>query len=527
MELPKHIRHRLRATTPLEHRTTPENPSFDINSSMAWDLFTEGGPSAAGVAVNHTKAIGVPPLWQGVSMISGDIARMPLNVYRRGDDEDDDREVDKAHPAHRIVRRQWNDETAAFFGWRTLVVHAVIWGNGYAYIARNGRGDPAMLINLLPDRTNAERINGEKVFVTETTRQDGSPWLRPIPARDVFHLPGMSVDGMSGVDVVKQLRDSLGLAIAAAGFASKFFKNGVRSGGILEVPAAMGTQAVSRLEEGFRKQYEGEANWFKTIVLRDGAKFHQLTIPPAEGQMTETREAQAREVANILNLAPSLLGIPGGGGYNSQMEEKQRYLDSTLSPWLEAIVSECWMKLLSGAQQDADSHYFEHTTDKLLSMNPLQRWQVYAMAVRNQCMVPNEVRRKENLPSVEWGDEPVGQGLQPGSSDGGVDKQGNETPRGPQDETDGEAPASEAARMRRVVFGFTRQARHKATKPAAFLEWIDGNCVSHRQEAIAAIGQDQRIDEMLTELRRIAEVATQDKLASVVSEWAERVEMAI
>lgn len=81
--------------------------------------------------------------------------------------------------------------------------------------------------------------------------------------------------------------------------------------------------------------------------------------------------------------------------------------------------------------------------------------------------------------------------------------------------------------MRRVVFGFTRQARHKATKPAAFLEWIDGNCISHRQEAIAAIGQDQRIDEMLTELRRIAEVATQDKLASVVSEWAERVEMAI
>lgn len=515
----------------VEARATPENPTFSLNDPRAWDMFLQGEPVASGVRVNEYNSVSAPALWQGVSMISGDIARMPLHPYKREEDEGDDyREVDKLHPAYKIVRRCWSREMAAFHGWRTIVAHALLWGNGYAYIARNGRTDPAELINLLPDRTAPERLpNGDLVYVTETVRPDGSPWLKPIPADDVFHLKGIALDPLMGLEMVKTARDAIGLSLAAAGFASKFFKNGVRAGGILEVPMAMGQPAAQKLEKQFSEQYSGEQNWFKTIVLREGAKFHALTIPPSEGQMTETRDAQAREIAQLLNIPPSRLGIQSSGGYNSQMEDNQRYLDSCLSPWLEAITSECWMKLLSITQQNADSHYFEHTTDKLLSMNPMQRAQVNAMALRNMWTTPNEVRRRENMPPVEWGDMPITAPPDPGASTGGADKMSGDSvvtpPRGSEDQSGGEATPSDSTRnRRRVAFAVAAQARHKAKKPNAFIEWVDGGLVSHRQSAIEAFGEDSSVDEWLTELRHIAETASATNLDSAVNDWALKLE---
>jgi HK97 family phage portal protein len=515
----------------VETRATPENPTFSLSDPRAWDMILQGEPVASGVRVNEYNSLSLPPLWQGVCMISGDIARMPLHVYRRNEEDgDDSREVDRTHPAYKIIRRMWSRETKAKRGWQIIVAHALLWGNGYAYIVRNGRTDPAELVNLMPDRTAPERLpNGELVYVTETVRPDGSPWLKPIPADDVFHIQGLSLDPLAGMPMIQTAKDSIGLALAAAGFASKFFKNGVRAGGILEVPAAMGNPAAQKLEKQFAEQYSGEQNWFKTIVLRDGAKFHSLTIPPAEGQMMETREAQAREVAQLLNIPPSRLGIQSGGGYNSQMEDSQRYLDSCLSPWLEEISTECWAKLLSKTQQDTDSHYFEYRTDKILSMNPLQRAQNYAMALRNMWMTPNEVRRIENMPPVEWGDTPITAPPEPGASAGGVDKMSGDDvvtpPRGSEDASGGEAGPSESTRnRRRVAFAVAAQARHKAKKPNAFIEWVDGGLVSHRQSAIEAYGEDSSVDGWLTELRNIAETASATSLDSAVNDWALKLE---
>ena len=94
--------------------------------------------------------------------------RMPLDVYVRG--ENDSREIDEFHPAWYPVRRVANPYTASFILWRRLVFHALIWGNGYLWIDRNGRGDPIGLYNLLPDRTGPEVVKGELLYVTETTK---------------------------------------------------------------------------------------------------------------------------------------------------------------------------------------------------------------------------------------------------------------------------------------------------------------------------------------------------------------------
>jgi HK97 family phage portal protein len=211
-------------------------------------------------------------------------------------------------------------------------VHALIWGNGYAFIDRTGSGDALGLYPLMPDRTKPLRDKGNLYFVTETKRPDGSPWLRPIPQVDVLHVQGLSTDGLKGCDLVAQARNSWALGLAAQKFASRFFASGGRTGGVLEVPINTTVEYQDALERGFRNVYEKDNGWFKTVVLRDGAKFHSAAFNPDESQMTETRNEQALEVCRWFNLPPSKLGIPGSVSYNSQSESNQAYLDSTLDP---------------------------------------------------------------------------------------------------------------------------------------------------------------------------------------------------
>lgn len=409
-----------------------ENPRLSLRDPSTWDEAIGGYTSDTGIKITPEKMLGIAAVWQSVSMISGDVARLPLVIYRRDESDEDGRQSAKDHPAYRLLRKRPNREQSAFRMWRTALVHNLIWNNAYIYIDRDLRGRPRELINLLPDRTSAERINGNLYFVTETTKPDGSPWLRPLPASDVVHLQGLSIDGIEGADLVKLARHTWGLTIATKKFGAKYFKNGVRAGGVLELPREMKPTTQDKVEEGFRKTHQGDENWFKTVILRDGAKFHTTSHNAKDAQMNEANQEQVREVARYFNLAPSRLGLSDSVSYNSKAEDNQAYLDTTLSPYLADITGECDLKLLTEAEQD--QYYCEHNTGALLRMNQMQRYQIYAIAVRNRLLLPNECRRKENEPPLPGGDEfpgPAAPAPQPGSSDGGADKNGNEPPRGP------------------------------------------------------------------------------------------------
>ena len=507
------------ASLGLESRASIENPSVSLQDPDSFnELFGSEFGSDSGVKVTPQKSLSLAAVWQAVSMISGDLARLPLDVYRRTDDGE--REVDKAHAAWRIVRKRPNDEQHAFKFWRTLFVHTLLWSNGWAWIVRDKSGQVESLIPLLPDRTSLYRDPKSRrlYVVTETQNLDGDPWIKPFPYADVIHISGISTQGTIGAEMVKHARQAWGLALARQKFESRFFKHGVRSGGILELPLGMTEQGQNNLSEGFKKTHEGEDGWFKTVILRDGAKFHQTSFNAKESQLTESSERSVREIARYFNLLPSRLGVEGSVSYNSSESDNQAYLDRTLAPWMSETTNECNAKLLSDQEQTNDSHYFEHNPAALLTMDQLKRYQAYAIGLRNRFMTPNIVCAKENMPKLPWGDEPLP--IAGASAAGGADKGENNKPRGPADDAPPDETGEESERqhlMRRVLFRLTDQARRKASRGhRAWGEWFEGGAKTHRSEARDLLGDDELVTGVLT---RLSEVN-----AAPVAELAARVE---
>ena len=294
------------ASPPAVRGASLENPSLSLDDPATWEGVLGGTKSAAGVTVTHASALSLAGVWQVVSLISGDVAMCPLNVYRR--EASGDRDIDRKHSAQYLIADQPNRDMPAFEFWRRVMLHAMLWGNAYIYISKIGRiGKPVELISLLPDRTTIKRDkDGSLGYITEAGGQ-----MIPLMADEVIHVKGMSLDNSKGLDLVDKARESWGLALAAEKFSSKFFANGAQSGGILEVPAGFTPGAKDNLEQGFTTKYAGNDNAFKVVVLRDGAKFHATTVNPDKAQTHLLREDQVRDVARFFNCPPFKLGIPG------------------------------------------------------------------------------------------------------------------------------------------------------------------------------------------------------------------------
>lgn len=462
-----------------------ENPSWSLSDPATWEGILTPGPTSSGVAVNERIAMGVAPVWQAVSLISGHWAGAPLNVYRRT--ANDDRELDTSHPASFLLTGKANRYTTAFQVRRAAAVHALLWNNGYIFIDWANNQKPVGLYNLLPDRTSCEWHNGRKMFVTEVNI-DGRPKLETLEDWEVLHWRGVSIDGMEGLKLIQTARDSIGLALANIGFGAKFYKNGARVGGVLELPREMTKAARDTAAEGFEKTYREP---FKTVILRDGAKFHAAQMSPEQAQMVEAREADARAVARFFNLPPSKLGIQGSVSYGSNEESNRAYLTDCLWPWLVTESSEADAKLLTEQQQRTRSHYTEHNTSKLIEGDSLKQAQYLEIMRRNEVISANEWRRKVNMNRRD---------------DAGGDEYGNPNvksggPAPTPEQPPGNLTAAVAKNMRQAHCAATAYvsnlAKRLARNRGKFVEWLDSDWSGVRADYASRMNMAAELHEAL------------------------------
>lgn len=385
-----------------------ENPSVGWEGLQDMDSLS----TDAGESVNVKKALSIPAFWQGVSSISGDVAKLPLGAYRRS--ANGGRTLDRTHHAFKRISLggMANSEVNTYKFWRRMMVSALTYNNGYAYIDKNGKGEVLGLYNLLPDRTTPARVKGQVWYLTEVGGK-----LEAIPSSNILHLEGLSIDNLAGIDLVKEFREVFASALAKRKFGAKLFKQGLTAGGVLAVPPGAKPESVKKVQAGIKDKFSGTDNAFKTIVLRDGYKWFSTQIDPSKAQMTESTEQDAREVARILNLKASRLSVDGSTSYNSDEMAMRDYYDGCLSHWLICNRSECNHKLRTPEEIDADEVFIDYNINALMWADAETRSTIASVGIINGRFSPNETRAWENLNPYDGGEQfyqplnvtPVGQ----------------------------------------------------------------------------------------------------------------------
>jgi HK97 family phage portal protein len=341
--------------------------------------------------------IGYAPLFQAVSMISGDVAKLPLSIIQKSNKK---RTVLESHPVQQLLNRHGmaNIEVSSYKFLRRFVACGLLWGNSYAYIDRTPTGKVLGFYQLLPDRTCMARVGGSLKCLTEVDSK-----LETIDAEDVLHIEGLSINGVDGVNIGKAFREDFLIALSSKRFTSKFFGNNMTSSGILQAPPGASTDAIKKVSKKIEDK-SGSDSAFKTIVLRDGFKWFSTQIDPQKAQLTETNEEGARNVARMFNISPSKLGLKDSTSYNSEEAAKSDYFDGALSHWLLSVSTEVTTKCLT-QQERSEGIYAEHNINALLWADAATRSQIGKDGIQSGIYSPNEVRSWNNDDGYEGGDQ--------------------------------------------------------------------------------------------------------------------------
>lgn len=381
-------------------RRSIENPNTPLSNPDDWLYDAFGAQkSSSGVRVSANSALRYAPWWRGINVVSRDVAKLPLLVYRRAGAG---KERDVRHPSFRLLRHRSNDELlSAFMFKQTLQAHAMSWGNGYAWIRRDGNATPLELIVLAPYDVIPLRENGRLWYAINVE----GVWRRESPA-NVLHIKGLSADGLVGYSVFQKAADSLGEGMAAQQYGSRFFRNAARPSVVIEVPGNMTAEAQGEFRRQWDALHSGVDASHRTAILTNSAKVHPFSMNARESQLEQLRRFSLTEVASWIGVPVHKVGGEGRTSFSSLEQENQAYLDESLDPWLVNWEEECREKLLTEREKRDDTHVIEFMRQALVRADLATRGNYYQMAIRGGWMSRDDVRSRENmnpLPDDEGG----------------------------------------------------------------------------------------------------------------------------
>ena len=381
-----------------------EHPKIDNRTVGSSYSFYMGG-SLAGKNVNERSAMQMTAVYSCVRILAEAIAGLPLHLYRYKQDGGKERAID--NNLYHLLHDEPNKEMSSFIFRETLMTHLLLWGNAYAQIIRNGKGEVVALYPLMPNKMQVDRDeNGELYYIYTRSSEEAKTmegvtvYLTP---RDVLHIPGLGFDGLVGYSPIAMAKNAIGLAIATEEYGAKFFANGAAPSGVLEHPGTI--KDPSRLRENWNSTFGGSANSGKVAVLEEGMKYTPISISPEQAQFLETRKFQIDEIARIFRVPPHMVGDLEKSSFSNIEQQSLEFVKYTLDPWVIRWEQSLSWSLLN--EDEKQKYFFKFNLEGLLRGDYESRMSGYATARQNGWMSANDIRELENMdkrPAEDGGD---------------------------------------------------------------------------------------------------------------------------
>ena len=380
-------------------RDKPENRT----AGSAYTFYIGG--TTAGKTVTERSAMQMTAVYSCVRILAEAVAGLPLHLYKYTDGSGKEKALN--HPLYRLLHDEPNPEMSSFVFRETLMTHLLLWGNAYAQVIRNGKGEVIALYPLMPNKMSVDRDENGRLYYTYYRGSDeaikNKDFAVTLQPSDVLHIPGLGFDGLVGYSPIAMAKNAIGMAIACEEYGAKFFANGAAPGGVLEHPGTI--KDPQRVRESWQSTFGGSGNANKIAVLEEGMKYTPIGISPEQAQFLETRKFQINEIARIFRVPPHMVGDLEKSSFSNIEQQSLEFVKYTLDPWVIRWEQSIQRALLS--QGEKAEYFVKFNLEGLLRGDYQSRMNGYAIGRQNGWMSANDIRELENLdriPVEEGGD---------------------------------------------------------------------------------------------------------------------------
>lgn len=375
--------------------------SSGTQGSQLYEWLTGGALSSAGPAVTERTAMSIGAVYACVGLIGGAIASLPLPIYQRTADGREKTD----HDLWWLLNEQPSVALSAAVFWEYLTWSLLLHGDAFAVIRRVSRMSPKVQAfePVHPLAVTVQKVDGRLVYTllssgkTEVFDQD-----------DMLHVPGLGFDGLRGLSPLRYAaRQSVGIALAADEYSARFFSNGARPDYVVTVNGKLGEEQAKVFRESWMARYAGLNNaHIPAILSGPEADVKALSLNAKDAQLIETRNYQAGDIARLYGVPPHMIGLTDkstswGAGIEQQSIGFVKYtLQRHLVKFEQEINRKCFR---------TSRHFAEFATAGLERGDYKARNEGYRIAAGRAgepgWMTINEIRKLENLPPIEGGNE--------------------------------------------------------------------------------------------------------------------------
>ncbi len=362
--------------------------------------------SNAGQRVSPDTAMRLSAVFACVRRISETVASLPLVVYQQRADGGKERAT--KHPLYFVLHKRPNAwQTSSEFR-MMMQGHLELRGNAYAEIVPGPRGAIDQLIPLHPDRVRcyfvADEASGKYEMYYQVQNFHGGK-MRWLMQDEMFHLRGISSNGLVGISPIAQSAETIGGAQGREESANRYTANDSKPSGIIEFPGKLSPEAAERLRKSWQDSQSG-ADRHKVAVLEDGLKYQPLSISPKDAQFLEMMELDRSKIASIFGVPLHKIGDLSKATFSNIEHQSIEFLTDCIRPRLVAWEERLGVDLIDPLYGEDAGYFAQFTISALLRGDQKARTASYAIARQWGWMNVNEIREEEGLnPIGEQGDE--------------------------------------------------------------------------------------------------------------------------
>lgn len=333
-----------------------------------------------------------------MTLISGDIAKLPIKLLKK---QDDDTWKEEGGPLAKLILKP-NDYQNRIQFIENWILSKLLHGNTYVLKVRGADKEVKQFKILDPNYvTVLVSDSGAVYYQLATDRLTGVTNDNvTVPASEIIHDRfNCLYHPLVGLSPIYAASLAARQGMAMQRNSTKLFQNGGQTPGILTAPGQIDEKDADRIKLHWETNYGGADNAGKVAVLGSGLEYKSAAITSVDAQLIEQLKWTAEVVCGTFHVPPYMIGV----GSLPNANNVQALILQYYSQCLQILIESLEMLLDEGAETDEDVG-FEVDIESLLRMDGTAMAEYLTKLREGSILTINEARRKIGEPKVEGGD---------------------------------------------------------------------------------------------------------------------------
>ncbi|KAF0392188.1 phage portal protein [Pediococcus pentosaceus] len=289
----------------------------------------------------------------------------------------------------KLINEKPNEDLNGFDFKTSMFSNLLIFGNSYALIDRDNKGNPIALYplnsrNVSVVQAHSDAISNELVYKYALTGNR----TRVIKSKDMIHFKMLSTDGgMTGNSPINSLSNLLELFDTNINSVQRYLQDN----GFTNVLTLKNDKVSDETRQQLKNKFMANNANSSTIILDNGFSFD--SVDRSSGIISESLKVQEliiRRISAVFGISVQKLGIENV--HSSESQSNQNYVQSTLQYYFDLITNELSFKL------DADVKF---NTDKILGLDEQSKSALVTEQYNSGLLTLNEARERLGLQPID------------------------------------------------------------------------------------------------------------------------------